>query len=135
MMQFEKNYYSPRKIRHLDLYSEALMTIGLIAQKKKRKIEILRDSFTCKDDVLWYKGKTCVPLKAIVDITELAHNKTTAGHFSFVKTLGRLHQYHWKHKYRDVRHYCEGCQHCQQQKDHHGSTLNGPAALEIPKRR
>lgn len=103
--------------------------------KEKKRIELLKPSFELIDGKLYYEGRVCVPRKAVSEIIKLAHDSRLAGHFGFTKTLGRLSNYHWKHKTRDVRSFCDGCSTCQQQKDHGGLTLNDPTALELPTRR
>lgn len=103
--------------------------------KEKRRVELLKPLFQKKDNKLMYEERVCVPRKAVRELIELAHEGQLAGHFGFTKTLGRLSNYHWKHKARDVRKFCEGCSVCQQQKDHAGEVLNDPTALEIPTRK
>lgn len=103
--------------------------------KKRRRLEELVPFFSSHEGQLFYKGKLCVPSHARKSVLELAHDSKLAGHFAFSKTLARLAEFHWKHKTKLVRQYCEGCPVCQQQKDFHGPTLNDPAALPIPTRR
>lgn len=76
-----------------------------------------------------------MPSHARKSVLELAHDSKVAGHFAFSKTLARLAEFHWKHKTKQVRQYCDGCLVCQQQKDFHGPTLNDPAALPIANHR
>lgn len=103
--------------------------------KEKRSVELLKPLFQKKDNKVMYKGRACVPRKAVRELIELAHEGRLVGHFKCTNTLGRLSNYHWKHKSRNVRKFCEGCSVCQQQKDHAGEVLNDPTALEIPTRR
>lgn len=103
--------------------------------KERRRVEMVKQRFKVKDGYLLYESKICVPRKAIPELLNLGHDAKTSGHFGFKKTLGRMDKYHWKHKTRDVRKYCEGCMICQQHKDHNGQPLNDPTALELPKRR
>lgn len=103
--------------------------------KERRKLELLRPHFDRINGKLMYLGKLCVPRKAIPELLHLAHDTKVDGHFGFKKTLRRLEKYHWKHKTRDVKRYCDGCRICQQHKDDKGKTINDPTALELPERR
>lgn len=85
--------------------------------------------------LLTYDGKVCVPRRAVRDVLREAHDARLGGHFGFTKTMSKLDGYHWKHKYRDVRRYCEGCTVCQQQKDRRSRKLGVPTPLDVPKRR
>lgn len=67
-------------------------------------------------------------------VLELAHDNKIARHLRYSRTLSSLDRNHWKHKSRDIRHYCEECRTCQQQKDYHGPKLNYPTALQFPLR-
>lgn len=92
-------------------------------KKERRRIELLKPSFTRTGNALWYNGKRCVPRRAVRQLLNLSHDGVLAGHFGFTKTLGRLEKFHWKGKTRDVREYCGGCATCQQQKDSGGADL------------
>lgn len=58
--------------------------------KERRRVELLKPSFSRKGKQLFYKGKLCLPQKAAADVTELAHDRWLAGYFGFAKTIGRL---------------------------------------------
>lgn len=69
------------------------------------------------------------------DLLHLLHDCKVAGHFSYAKTLGQLSSYHWKHKTRDVKSYCDGCVVFQQHKDGNQKRFGVPQLLEVPSRR
>lgn len=69
---------------------------------------------------LYYKEELCVPAHGSGMVLNLAHDSKLAGHFAFAKTLAGLNEFYWKHKAKQVRHYCDECSVCQPQKDFHG---------------
>lgn len=79
--------------------------------KARRRLALLRPLFSREGWKLLYKGKLCVPRKALRDLLELAHDGQLAGHFGFTKTMGRLSSFHWKHKTRDIRSYVMAVRH------------------------
>lgn len=102
---------------------------------QQERVRRLLPMFEERDRLLLYDQKICVPRTRVADIMELAHDISIAGHFGFSKTLGRLNQYHWKNKTRDVRRYCDGCTVCQQNKDSNQKKLTNPTSLRVPTRR
>lgn len=76
---------------------------------QRDRVHRLLPDFDMNIDLLLYKGKVCVPRKNIKDILRMAPNSPIAGHFSYLKTIDRLQNFHWKSKTRDVDAYCPGC--------------------------
>lgn len=71
----------------------------------------------------------------MADVSQQDHDDELLRYFRLAKTLGRLDNYHWKHKTREAQRYFDGCATCQEQKDHGGQVLNDLASLKIPQRR
>ena len=103
--------------------------------KHRKRLEVMLPSFAKDDWRLLYKGKLCVPSHCRRQVLEMAHDSKVGGHFAFTKTLARLAEFHWKHKAKEVKRYCDGCSICQQQKDYQGPALNDPTPLPVPTRR
>lgn len=104
-------------------------------EPKQRRIELLLPSFSKNGWRLLYHGKLCVPLHCRRQVLEIAHDSKVVEHLAFSKTLARLAEFHWKHKTRDVKRYCDICGICQQQKDFHGQILNDHTPLLVTTRR
>ena len=102
---------------------------------QRERVSRLSPLFQQKDKLLYYGKRVCVPRSIVRDILHMAHDARVAGHFAFAKTLARLDKFHWKHKTRDVRKYCDGCIVCQQRKDSRLRKLSEPTPLEVPSRR
>jgi len=102
---------------------------------QRERVARVQGLFRVEDGKLFYGRKVCVPRNKVRDFLFMAHDAKVAGHFGFAKTLSRLEAFHWKHKTRDVRQYCRGCQVCQQQKDHGQKKLTDPTPLDVPLRR
>lgn len=91
--------------------------------------------FRLEDEKLFYSEKLCVPRKNVRDMLELAHDCLVSGHQGYEKTVERLRNFHWKHKYSDVKRYCQGCLKCQQFKDSRTKPFGTAETLDIPIRR
>lgn len=102
---------------------------------EKERIERMIHIFEIQEGKLHYRKKTCVLRKKVRDILLLAHDSKVAEYMGFAKTFGRLQDFHWKNKSRDIRSYCEGSPICQQHKDHGREKLTDPTPLYIPSRR
>lgn len=103
--------------------------------KEKKIMELLVPKLKINCGSLEYNGKHFVPRKSVTKMLEIAHDSGLAGHHAFAKTLSRLNRFHWKHKTRDIREYCEGSLTCQHQNDYSGQTLHDPTQLDILDRR
>lgn len=113
---------------------------ALTGEKIKKTVDrhrasLLLPSFIIKEGLLYYRDRICVPRKCVRELLQLVHDCKVAGHFGFAKTLARLSGYHWRHKSRDVKRYCDGCVVCQQNKDGNQKRFNSPQPLESPTRR
>lgn len=65
----------------------------------------------------------------------LANNSKVSGHFRLAKTFDLLSKFHWNHKYRDVKRYCDGCLVLQNNTILNQKNFNDPQPLEVPLRR
>lgn len=99
------------------------------------RVQRLLSCFEKHDKILFYSKKLCVLRSAARELLRLAHDSQVSGHFGFTKTLDRLENYHWKHKSKEARLYCEGCIVCQQRKDSHSRKPTIPTPLAVPNRR
>lgn len=61
-------------------------------------------------------GELYVPRKSVRLLLRMAHDALTSGHFGVAKTLGRLSNYHWSRKSKDVHRYVKGFLDCQHEK-------------------
>ena len=129
---FEKNYLSDATFGPVVRHFQGEEQKDAIQEERVRRLAPL---FEWKDNRLWYESKLCVPRRNVREILQLAHDSTITGHFGFEKTMNRLEQFHWKHKSRDVRLYCQGCIVCQQQKDGRTKQIGTPQPLKVPQRR
>jgi hypothetical protein len=124
-----------------DTYAERIRqdaaSDGLYQRTLKGVKKGVRDDFTIKGDLLYYKGdRLYVPQARMREVLlREAHDVPLAGHLGRDKTYARLcRSYYWPRMRAEVEDYCKSCPSCQRIKP---SQLKRPGLhqpLEIPKR-
>lgn len=90
--------------------------------------------FEMRNDLLFYKDKSCVPHKSVKNISQLARDFKIGGSFSHTKSSPRNESFFWKGKSKDVDLNCKGCMICQTSSDSRTKPLVSTQPLEIPDR-
>ena len=80
-------------------------------------------------------GELCIPRKLVRQVLSLAHDCPFAVHYGRTKTLGRLKNYYWNKKFREVNSYVKGCIECQKKRQALMKRLTDPCLIHAPKRR
>ena len=102
----------------------------------RKKVEGLIDMYD-KDpeDLLWYRGKLCIPRKYVKTILQYAHDSKVGGHLGFAKTVGRLEAFYWPKMSKDAKLYVRGCDFCQKNKASTQLPFSDPQVVQTPIRR
>lgn len=124
-------------IEHQDSFKKLLVEdqfFGRIVEQLKRGET--NERYYLENNILKLRtGELCIPRKFVKEIMRIAHDSPTAGHYGEAKTLGRLTNFHWRKKSRDVYKYVKGCLECQQTKCSNKKPMTNPQILETPGRR
>lgn len=68
----------------------------LESQETKKMTSPPTFHFEILTDVLYYKGKVCVPRASVSDVIYLTHDNNMVRYFAYSKTIDWLKIYHWK---------------------------------------